>query len=275
MKSAATTILKSVAMAANLCVFALMNTTSAQAQRSVALELVLAVDTSTSVDAREFILQRGGLAAAFRHPQVHAAIETLGVSGMAVAVVAWAGQGQQRVVAGWSFVDGSSSSNRFADRIAAFQRPFNGFTDIAGALRFSTGSVLSNAFDGAKKKIDVSGDGTSDFDDPGLARDQAVASGITVNGLAIHAEEYDLGTLARIDLQQHFTQQVIGGEGAFFMEVESFEDFATAIRRKLVREIAGDAFARALMPPISEKAALTHQIETAHSKPPLTAVRHN
>lgn len=275
MRSAVRSLFTSIVVVAGLCSFVLLNVGSAQAQRPVALELVLAVDTSTSVDTREFVLQRGGLAAAFRHPQVHAAIRTLGVSGMAVSVVAWAGQGQQRVVAGWSFIDGPSSSDRFADRIAAFQRPFKGFTDIAGALRFSTGAIKSNAFDGAKMKIDVSGDGTSDFDDPGFARDQAVASGITVNGLAIHAEEYDLGTLARIDLQQHFTQRVIGGEGAFFMEVESFEDFATAIRRKLVREIAGDAFARALMQPISEQAGPNHQIETAHSKPPLTAVRHN
>jgi len=240
-----------------LLLTALFSDGTAQQSQPVALELVLAIDTSTSVDDREFVLQKGGLAAAFRHPQVHAAIGSLGAKGMAVSVIAWAGQGQQRLVAGWARVDSPASAQDFAGRLAKFQRPFQGFTDIAGALRFSTEALLSNAYPGERMKIDVSGDGTSDFSDPGIARDRAVANGITVNGLAIHAEEYDLGTLARIDLQQHFTQRVIGGDGAFYMEVESFEDFATAIRRKLVREIAGDAFARKVAPKSHRRATIS------------------
>ena len=44
----------------------------------VALELVLAVDSSASVDDREFELQVEGIAQAFAHPEVLAAIESLG-----------------------------------------------------------------------------------------------------------------------------------------------------------------------------------------------------
>ncbi|MEL6948148.1 MAG: DUF1194 domain-containing protein [Pseudomonadota bacterium] len=220
-----------------------LDSARAQTVEPVALELVLAIDTSTSVDGREFLLQREGLAAAFRHQRVQSAIASLGPGGMAVTVLAWAGEGQQQRLTPWVKVTGAASANAFADRIAAFRRPFKGFTDIGGALRAATREILNNRFRGAVLKIDVSGDGTSDTGSPAPARDTAVDSGITINGLAIHTEEYDLGTLARIDLERHFTQEVIGGPGAFYMEAESFADFAEAIRRKLVREIAGDAFA--------------------------------
>jgi len=245
--------LRALALVGLACVCSTLKGASGQTQTTVALELVLAIDTSTSVDAQEFLLQRDGLALAFQHPQVQAAIKTLGAKGMAVSVVAWAGQGQQANVTGWQRIAGTASAMRFADAIRRIKRPFKGFTDIAGGLEFSSQELLSNAFAGERMKVDVSGDGTSDFEDPSRARDAAVAQGVTINGLAIHSEEYDLGTLARIDLQQHFTQKVIGGEGAFFMEIESFQDFADAIRRKLVREIAGDAFANRIEPDFSKR----------------------
>ena len=61
------------------CVFcALLGVDAPRAQTVVALELLLAVDTSTSVDREEFALQQRGLAEAFRHPDVISAIERAG-----------------------------------------------------------------------------------------------------------------------------------------------------------------------------------------------------
>lgn len=220
---------------------------SAEPQNSqpVALELVLAIDTSTSVDAREFLLQRDGLASAFRHPSVQKAIDALGPEGLAVSVLQWSGRDQYRTSIGWRLVRNREQALQLAAELAGMPRSLSGFTDIATAIAASQASIENNGYSGRRLTIDVSGDGVSDRNDPSPARDKAVSAGITVNGLIVHSDEYDLGQLARIDLRNHYRNSVIGGPGAFLMEAESFDDFADAIRRKLVREIAGLEVVRA------------------------------
>ena len=233
-----------------LSVFALLTffawcekTAQAQTGDDVELELLLAVDTSTSIDAVEYQLQSQGFARAFESNEVKAAIASLGPRGMAVAVVQWAGQGRQRKTIDWQFINSNSGAQTFASKLRDMKRQVMGFTDIAGALRFSTNEILTNAWKGARLTIDVSGDGTSDADDPAFYRDQALEQGITINGLVIFSEEHDLGALAKFDLRQHYTERVIGGPGHFLIEAEDFSDFEVAIRQKLVREITGPAFA--------------------------------
>ncbi len=230
------------------------NTQLASAQRVVALELVLAVDTSTSVDETEFVLQRNGLAAAFRHPSVIRSIGNLGSEGVAVALVQWAGPGRQSLAVDWHFLTDANSASEFAGSIERMRRAHRGFTDIGGAIAFSTQAIETNRFDGKRMAIDVSGDGVSDQNDPSAFRDAAIGKGITVNGLVIYSNEYDLGDLARIELFEHFNQKVIGGSGAFLIEADSFDDFAEAIRRKLVREISGTNVVNA---PVPHNAALS------------------
>ncbi len=227
-----------------LLLLAIGFTASAYGQQRVALELVLAIDTSTSVDAREFSLQRQGLARAFIHPDVLRSIDTLGPDGLAVTVVQWAGKNSQVDAIGWTKVANANDALSLSVVISKMDRLASGFTDISGAIDHARSSIENNAFIGDRRAIDVSGDGTSDGNDPAAARDAAIARNITINGLVIYSEEYDLGDLARIDLWEHFQKRVIGGEGAFLMEADSFDDFSTAIRRKLAREIAGSKFAR-------------------------------
>ena len=210
-----------------------------QQKQLVALELVLAIDTSTSVDEQEFQLQKVGLAAAFRHPAVQRSIESLGGSGAAVAVIQWAGATNQSVAVDWQHITNIQSAERMALSISQMKRNFSGFTDIGNAIDFSVSNLQQNQFIGDRRDIDVSGDGVSDQNDPGPSRTRAVKENITVNGLIIYSQEYDLGVLARIGLYNHYSQRVIGGDGAFVMEADSFDDFADAIRRKLVREISG------------------------------------
>lgn len=228
-------------MAACLGLFAWVG--SGEARERVALELVLAIDTSTSVDEQEFILQRDGIASAFRHPQVHLAIEGVGEEGIAVAVVQWAGQENQARVVDWRKVNSVETALRFADKVSAMTRQMRGFTDIANAINYSVREIETNGFNGRRLTIDVSGDGTSDRNDPAIARDRAILKGITINGLIIHAFEYDLGDFARFELQRHYEERVIGGSGAFLMHAENFRNFAQSMREKLYREIAGPLFA--------------------------------
>jgi len=211
--------------------------------RLVELELVLAVDSSTSVDGREFELQRQGLARAFLHPDVVRAIRAAGERGIAVTLVQWSGALRQATVVDWTHLHDDDSAAAFAARIASVPRAFTGFTDIAGAIRYSVASIENNGFEGARLAIDVSGDGTGDPQRSARARDRAVARGITINGLVIHSFDIDLEELANIAVREHYADHVIGGPGAFMMTAENFVDFADAIRRKLVREIAGPATA--------------------------------
>ena len=203
------------------------------------LELVLAIDTSTSVDAQEFALQKQGLYEAFLHPEVVRAIQSAGEYGVAVSVVQWAGSYQQQTVVDWMLLRDEASAAAFAARIGAAPRAFSGLTDIAGVIRYSTASIESNAYAGKRRAIDISGDGTSDIARCEEERDLAVSRGVTINGLVIYSDDHDLGALAVLNLRDHYAFHVIGGPGAFLMSAENFEDFRTAIRRKLLREIIG------------------------------------
>ncbi|MGB7204361.1 MAG: DUF1194 domain-containing protein [Anderseniella sp.] len=218
----------------------------AQGTQPVELELVLAVDTSTSVDADEFDLQTSGLAQAFLSPEVVSAIRAAGGDqGVAISLVQWAGKARQATVVDWQLVHDAQSAAAFAARIAATKRIIDGLTDIAGAIDYSVKSIEENRYEGTRKVIDVSGDGSSDARSSEASRNSANAKGIIINGLVIHNVDYSLGELANIDLHEHYANHVIGGSGAFLMTAKDYADFKIAIRAKLVREITGPVSASA------------------------------
>ena len=204
-------------------------TAPAHSQRTVDLQLVLAIDASGSVDAAEFDLQMRGLAEAFRHPDVIAAIKK--GRGIAVAVVQWGGPGHQIVTAPWIVVGDEATSRELAAHIeSAGRQVFDSMTAIDKVLRFALRLMADSPFQAARRVIDVSGDGKTNFGSPPDAgRDHALAAGVTVNGLAILNETADLA--------QYYRDHVIGGAGSFLMTVQNYQDFASAIRRKLLREI--------------------------------------
>lgn len=211
----------------------------AGAATRVVMELVLAVDVSTSVSAEEYALQRIGLFRAFRDPAVRASILTHGERGIAVSVIHWAGKGRQRVAIDWSHINSEDSLGAFVRKLGAMQRLTGGFTDIAGAVRFATRSLLTNAYEGERLVIDVSGDGIADQGSPPAARDEALGEGIIINGLAILPSNRSSSDA----LLAHYRFDVTGGPGSFVIAAQSFEDFPRAMREKLIREISGPAFA--------------------------------
>ncbi len=208
----------------------------------VDVELVLGVDTSMSVAADEFALQMAGYARAFRQPEVLEAIENAGVNGIAVTLVQWADSSQQAVSIGWTWVGDPASAARFADRIGATGRRFTGpGTALATALSYCLQVFDGSGFEGRRRVIDLSGDGR-DNRGPRVtwARDRALASGITVNGLAIVNDEPFL--------DRYYEHQVIAGPDAFVVAAADYRDFADAIVKKLVREISGPPLARLGVP---------------------------
>lgn len=198
---------------------------------AVDLELQLLVDVSGSVDTGEFNTQRDGYEAAFRDPSIIAAIQSGAIGSIAVQLIYWSGSTQQAFGVDWMLIDDATSSNAFADAIAAAGRPFGGLTAIGSAINHGVPLFSSNMFDGARKVIDVSGDGvTNDGASVTTARDNAVGAGITINGITI-------GNAS--GLQAHYISSVIGGAGAFHTHALSFADFEKAVANKIRTEIIG------------------------------------
>jgi hypothetical protein len=206
----------------------------------VDLELVLAVDVSWSMDYDEQILQRAGYIAAFRHPEVIAAIESGDWGRIAVTYVEWAGSGSQQVKVPWRLVDGADTASAFADELAATTISRMRRTSISSALDYVGGLFGGSGFEGMRRTIDVSGDGPNNMGRPvTLARDALLAKGVTINGLPIMIKGSNPGGYFNLrDLDLYYEDCVIGGSGAFMITVDDPSSFAEAIRRKLVLEIA-------------------------------------
>jgi hypothetical protein len=198
----------------------------------VDLALVLAMDCSYSVDAAEFALQTGGMAAAFEDPQVRAAIAANSTGTILVSVVQWSSQGSQVLALPWRMVDAGEGAERVAGEIASLRRATaDGATSVSAALTFSAQLFGRLPFSVARRVIDLSGDGRNNTGPRlALARDYVLGRGVTINGLAILQ---DVATL-----HIYFEQRLIGGTGAFVQPVATYTDFAEAFRLKLLREIS-------------------------------------
>ncbi|WP_207483255.1 DUF1194 domain-containing protein [Arenibaculum pallidiluteum] len=213
---------------------------AAAAQTPVDVELVLAVDISGSVDLEEGRLQRQGYIDAIAHPQVVDAITSGPMGRIAVCYVEWSGDAQQYVVVPWRVIDGPATAEAFSDLLAEAPVGSGRYTSISGAIDFSVPLFESNAFEGLRRVIDVSGDGVNNRGRlVTMARDAAVAAGVTINGLPIINDRPNpFGTYTPKDLDAYYEREVIGGPGAFVMVAESFQTFGSAILAKLLREIA-------------------------------------
>jgi hypothetical protein len=204
----------------------------AQAQTEVDLQLVLAVDTSGSVNQTRFELQRRGYSAAFRHPRVLDAIRSGSTGSIAVTMVQWTGPMLQVHALPWTLLKDRTTAHAFADAIEETPRQlFAGGTSISGAIDYAIRLFPGSGFKGFKRVIDISGDGSNNRGrDVASARDEAVAAGVTINGLPILAlEPY---------LDRYYYHHVIGGAGSFMIPAETYEAFADAVLRKLILEIA-------------------------------------
>ena len=221
------------AAAAALLLACATSAPSAEAQTAVDLQLVLAVDASGSVDQIRFDLQKRGYVAAFRHARVLQAIRSGPNQAIAVTMVQWTGPMMQVQVAEWSAVGDEPSAAAFAAAIERVPRQlFGGGTSISGAIDHAATLFPRSPFRAGRRVIDISGDGSNNRGRPvTLARDEAVAAGIGINGLPILALEPDL--------DRYYYDSVIGGPGAFVSPAQDFTTFAQALRRKLILEIAG------------------------------------
>jgi hypothetical protein len=226
-----------------ILVFAALAAFPAAAAEKVDLLLVLAADVSRSVDSGKFQLQRDGYAAAISDPRVIEAIRSGRNGRIAASFVEWSGAGSQRVLIDWTRVGNADEAKGFGDHLLEAPRSFADRTSISAAIDYSMGQLAKAPFDSERRTIDISGDGTNNAGrDVTIARDEALAQGVTINGLVILSETplawNPDHTNPAGGLDKYYRDHVIGGTGAFVIVAENFASFGQAIIKKLIAEIA-------------------------------------
>lgn len=204
----------------------------------VDVELVLAVDVSRSVDAVEQDMQFRGYAAAFRDPKLIEGIVGGPLGQVAVTLFTWSDWHIQELVLPWTKVDGRAAGERVAAAIDAAPRRNWLYTSISGAIDFAS-NLFGQGYEGTRRVVDISGDGVNNSGRPlAEARADALAKGIVLNGLAVLDREPAPWSVGLPPLDDYYREQVIGGPGSFLMVAEGFAAFETAVKRKIIREIA-------------------------------------
>jgi Protein of unknown function (DUF1194) len=217
--------------------------TPAARAADVDLLLVLAADVSRSIDAAKFQLQRDGYTSAVADARVLDTIRAGRNRRIGLTFIEWSGIGAQRIVVDWMTVGDAASAKDFGDRLLESPRSFADRTSISGAIEFAMAQLAGAPFSARRQTIDISGDGTNNSGrDVTELRDQAVAKGITINGLAILSETplpwNPEHTNPPGGLDRYYRANVIGGPGAFVMVARNFESFGEAIISKLIAEVA-------------------------------------
>lgn len=198
------------------------------------LSLVLAIDSSGSIEPPEFALQIAGYAAAFNAPTVQRALARTGV--VDVAAVFWADSDFGFQTIGWHRIRNAQDARMFGARLLATERRVVGDTDIGAGLMAALDMLEQPDRCTARKVVNVSGDGKATLTVKRLkrsplafARNRATTLGVTVNGLAISNTDPDLAA--------YYTAELITGADAFVIEISGFDSFGAAIIQKLEREI--------------------------------------
>jgi len=205
------------------------------------LALVLALDVSSSVDEVEYDLQRVGLAAALDAPEVRHAILSGGAGAVALSAYEWSGRYKQKVLMDWRLLRSEADIDKAVQALTGSVRSENAFPTAMGygigyAARMLARAPLCN-----RRVIDVSGDGVNnDGFGPRLAYRHFPLGDVTVNGLVILGHD--------AEVLGFYRSEVIRGRNAFVETADGFEDFQSAMTRKLYREI-NDIMLGGTMPP--------------------------
>ncbi len=216
-----------------LFLFGLMSASAAE-PLDVDLELVLAVDASSSVDPGEYRLQMDGIASAFRDPRVMQAIRRGDRGRIAVAIVLWADATVPKSETGWTVVESEADAAAFAELAAGMPRGVVGGTGIGDGIAVAMRKFDRNGIEGARQVVDVSGDGRETppreiVVTMPTARSMALSRRVTINGLTILNED--------AELDRWYRNNVIVGRNSFVIAIDDFDDFTEAMTRKLIREI--------------------------------------
>jgi Protein of unknown function (DUF1194) len=223
----------------SLTLFHQPNATAQGAKTEVDVILALGVDISYSMDLEEQRLQREGYIRALTSPDVLQAIAAGPHAKIAVIYYEWAGANTQRVVVPWQVIDGPETADAFVAKLAA--APISRWyrTSVSGAILYGQELIETSNFRAPRRVLDISGDGANNHGSLVVdARDRALQAGIVINGLPIMIASGRRSVFDMEDLDDYYTDCVIGGPGAFMIAIKEREQFVSATRAKILREIA-------------------------------------
>lgn len=218
----------------------MVRTDVAPNREPVDVALVLAVDVSRSMSARELRIQRDGYAVALAHPQFIRAVQSGAHGRIAITMFEWAGTGFVRQVFDWTLVETDTDVQRLSEIIGRSDPVPQRRTSISGAIAHGLTRLEAAPFAGFRKVIDISGDGPNNQGVAVLeARARALEKRVIINGLPMMTRDGPGRGFGIADLDSYFANCVIGGPGSFLVPVTGWEQFPEAIRRKLILEIGG------------------------------------
>ena len=223
------------------------------------IALVVSVDTSESVDDKRFGLQMNGIAAALEDAGVISTITSGPNGAIVLTLVVWADKSE--IAIPWVKIASKADAFAVAERVRNLPRFGGEFTCLSRMFRHLSASVLpSLPVKASRVVVDVSGDGVDNcsLDETTTeTRDELVNAGVTINGLPIiedperivgagayRAPGSPIGNLRPLETRDQFTLEgwytkyVMGGEHAFILPANGYEDFARAMRQKFVTEIS-------------------------------------
>src|SRR4030088_1267511 len=220
---------------------------------SVDVELIIAVDVSYSMDLDELAVQREGYAQAIVSKEFLQALKAGQTGKIAVTYFEWAASNDQKIIIPWRVIDGPETADAVAEEILKTPIRRASRTSISGAINFAMPLFDENPHRGLRRVIDISGDGPNNNGAPVvIARDAAVEKGIVINGLPIMVKEPSYSTMDIDNLDFYYEDCVVGGPGAFVVQLEDRDKFKEAIRTKLLLEVAGRTPPRRIVP-VAEK----------------------
>lgn len=210
------------------------------------LALAFALDVSASVDPGEYSLQINGLAAALKDPEVRRAI-LAPADPVALTAYEWSGSQQQASVAPWTIISGADKLDAFARAVAGHKRHYSEFPTAVGYALGYGAALMEHAPACRRRVIDVSGDGVNNSGfAPKLAYSNFNFSNVTVNGLVVGGDDAKLVSF--------YETEVAHGPNAFVEVAADYTDYARVMRRKLLRELAGDRIAAGNGPRLAAQA---------------------
>lgn len=198
--------------------------------------LVIAIDTSASINDERYELQRTGIAEAVESQQFMNAVTGGMIGRTAISVMQWSED--SFVAIDWRIIVSRADARKLAAEIRGMPRMQATMTCVAKAISAATALLIPWTEDATRRVIDVSGDGKDGCGQSGRANEdgmraaRGIAAGldITINGLPIINDEADVA--------EWYGANVIGGPGSFMEVADSYADFGAAMKRKLVQEIA-------------------------------------
>ncbi|MBY0612398.1 MAG: DUF1194 domain-containing protein [Beijerinckiaceae bacterium] len=210
-----------------------------EAKPAVDVLLALGVDISYSMDEDEQYLQRNGYMDALLSKQVLDGIAA-GIHGrIGIAYYEWAGTGERRTIVPWTIIDGAATAQAFVDKLRSQPYRRASRTSLSGAIDYGVGLLEDAPLSAPRRVIDISGDGPNNHGRPvEIAREEALAQNIVINGLPIIFQRRFNSSFDIDNLDQYYSDCVIGGYGSFVIAISNQEQFSTATRQKLLREIA-------------------------------------